>query len=94
MEFTYKETLTKKLDIKFPAFVKSGEYYYKIIDKTNLLIVTDFSFNKSISFTISEHHNPFSNNGWEFISEDEFNEVHKSVSDELSLELKIEKTCK
>jgi hypothetical protein len=84
MEYTYTETQIKKIELEPPVFVKYGETYWKVFDEKKVLVVKNYSFTKGIELGSMIHQSPFGNDGWEFIKEDEFNEVHQSVFDELS----------
>lgn len=83
MEFTYNETVSKKVQLQFPSFVRFSENYYKILDKENVIIVVDYSFCKKIEVSIMAHSNPFGNDGWEFISADIFNDAYARVFEKL-----------
>jgi len=78
---------TKKVEeiheLELPAFVRYGQTNYKMLDEKKILLVQDYPFSKRIELVSSDQCNPFSLDGWEFITEEEFNEVFSRVLSEL-----------
>lgn len=70
--------------VKIPCYVKFSEVYMKVLNDNDVLVIDNWGFSYGIERTILAHRNPFANDGWEFITEEQFNEVHKMVSDILS----------
>ncbi len=73
------------IEIKeYPVFVRFADVYYKLISDEYILKVDDWSFTKQIEWTPTLQCDPFGNNGWEFITEDQFNDAHLRVTEFLN----------
>lgn len=78
MEYTFQKTIAQKVDITLPAFIKYGGVFYKIMDK-KMIIVDTYDFNSGIQITNTNLSIAFGNSGWEFVSENVFNEEFSKV---------------
>lgn len=83
MKYTYSEIKEKEIELTFPAFIQFSSVYYKMMNKDLLVKVEDFDFAFSIEVRTPPMCNPFGNEGWKFITEEEFNDAHQRVSDKL-----------
>ena len=83
MKYKYNVTKQKEIELTFPSFVRFGECYYKLINEKQIITVDDFICSKSIEFREYGITVAFGNDGWKFISEEEFNSAHQRVSDYL-----------
>lgn len=91
MKVKFNKTTTEEMEIPLPCFVKYGDLYTKVIGKDNLLIVEDWGYgDKGIIVAISSQRNPFGNDGWVFITENEFNKVLLSVYEKLTQFIPVE----
>lgn len=84
MKVTYSQIKEKEIELTFPAFVQFSAIFYKIIDEKTLLIVEEFGFNLGITVKTISVMAPFGNEGWKFITEQEFNDALNRVSYKLS----------
>jgi len=81
MKLTVRKHEEEIIDIKFPCYVKFSDHYTKIIDENTVIVVEDWEHSsKSIKLDALCRVAPFGLNGWKFITEDQFNEVHLRVS--------------
>jgi len=85
MKVTIKEQKEKVLEINFPCYVKFSDKYTKVINERTALVVEDWEHSGiGISYTNYGTGATFGLDGWEFISEEQFNEAHLRVSEKLA----------
>lgn len=85
---TYKSVLRveQEVEVTFPCFVKFSEHYTKLVNKDYCIRVANWSKdNFGIELCPLSQCNPFANDGWAFVSEEEFNSVYKKVSKRIAL---------
>ncbi len=91
MKVTINKQTQEVIEFDIPCYVKFGEHYTKVLSETSILIVTDWEHsNKSITIDNILFSSTFSNEGWKFITEEEFNAVHLKVAELLSQYLPVE----
>jgi hypothetical protein len=85
MEIKIKTQSEKTIQIELPCYTNFSGQYCKFINEEQVLEVEEWGdYNFGIELKPKAHCNPFANEGWKFITEDEFNEVHKRVVNRLS----------
>lgn len=73
----FQKTVTDTVSVELPCFVRFSEVYYKMYKNKAVTQVSDFGFSMSIEH--SKNINPFGNEPWSFIEEDEFNAAFDRV---------------
>lgn len=80
MKVTLIKSVSTDIEISLPAYVKFGDLYTKIADKKYCIRVQNWEYGcTGIEICPLTQNNPFANDGWEFISEDQFNSVYEEV---------------
>ena len=85
MKVTIKEQKEKVLEINFPCYVKFSDKYTKVISEKMSLVVEDWEHSGwGIAITNFGTGATFGLEGWEFITEEQFNEAHLRVAEKLA----------
>lgn len=84
MKYTSIKTITEEVELTTPCYTRFSEKYTKILNEKYCLVVENWSKNNfGISITELSCYNPFGNDGWVFITEDEFNYVYEEVLEKI-----------
>lgn len=84
MLITVNKKVNEVVEVNLPCFVKFAEHYTRIDATDKHLVVENWGFSKKVEHVVSAQHNPFANEGWEFITEEQFNDKLTKVLSELN----------
>lgn len=79
MKYTTKKQVEQEVEITLPCYVKYSENYTKIFNEKECLIVKKYDHHFGVSIIDLSCIDPFGNDGWEFITEEEFDSVYEGV---------------
>lgn len=85
MKYTTKKQVKQEIEITLPCYVKFSEKYTKILNEKECLNVDNWGLHSfGIGITELSCYDPFGNEGWEFIAEEEFNAVYQEVLEKVT----------
>lgn len=84
MKYKSVKIVEQELELAFPCYVKFGDSYTKILNETECIRVQNWQYGVvGIEIERLSGYDPFRNDGWKFISEEEFNSVYQEVFEKL-----------
>lgn len=85
MKYTTTKQIKQEVEVTLPCYIKFSQHYTKIFNEKDCLIVENWgSWDFGIEIRTLSNCNPFGNDGWVFITEEEFNSVYQEVLEKVT----------